>query len=96
MNPYALILCALLLLAHIIFAAITTTFIQRSNLIEQPQKRLNIILTWVFPIVWALVARTFLKPEASKTITKADRKVESHKFRDNGKTPTRYIGNLFK
>lgn len=59
--------------AHLAISWRTQVLINRS-LLNRFQKRVNSILTWLFPFIWAFVVKTMIKPPKNLVTIKKDRK----------------------
>lgn len=45
------------------------------SLLNRFQKRVNSILTWLIPFIWAYVVKSVIKRSKPKVMTKKDRKI---------------------
>ena len=71
------------LIAHIILAIKAQLNIRKTNLLSSTQKRINILLIWLIPIVWSLVIMEVLKPPKVRVMTKGKRKRKTGSPTDN-------------
>jgi hypothetical protein len=67
------IIISITLLAHLIVAWRTQVFINSSRL-NSFQKRVNSLLNWLIPFIWALVIKTMIRPPKNPVTIKKDRK----------------------
>ncbi len=68
------ILITAISLAHI-FICWRTQLLINGSFLTSFQKRLNSVLIWVLPFLWAFIVRSVVKRSEIKVMTKKDRKI---------------------
>ncbi|MCI4668799.1 MAG: hypothetical protein MRZ79_11735 [Bacteroidia bacterium] len=70
---------------YIIISAVLSLRLNRTNLLDSRQKRVNVFLVWVLPVLWWLVILAMPLNEPLKVITKKER--DKGKYVSNPKHP---------
>tara|TARA_B100000809_G_C15052350_1_gene499383 strand:+ start:864 stop:1139 length:276 start_codon:yes stop_codon:yes gene_type:complete len=61
------------LIAIILFSIWVTYKIIKSSYLSKRQKIVNIIMTWLIPLLWGLLVLQIIKPPKSSTMTRGTR-----------------------
>lgn len=93
MDFSTIIIISLLLICHLVFASITQLKINKTNTLSPSQKKINTVLIWIIPFIWAFIVRPFIKESKIKVMTKSNRKTKSGRNTDNWEHLTGYGGD---
>ena len=92
MTMNGIILFLIVLVLHLTYAASTQNKITRTHSLSNERKRLNSILTWCIPFLWALLVRSIIKEPKLTVMTKNRRKPNSGGNTDDWGNLTGYDG----
>ena len=80
MSNNSLYIGIVFLIAYLFLTISTQIKISKSNYFNKSQKTANSILIWLIPFIWALLIKSFLKPNDTGTMTKDKRKINKNKY----------------
>ncbi len=87
-NPY--LIAGIII--YIIYSVWITRKIINSDYLNNKQKTINSLFTWLVPFLWGLLVKGIITPSNMGTMTKSKRKIKKDKTYDNWQSLTGFGG----